>query len=83
MFQWENTIVPMADRFFSTSAKEKSMGITDVRGIKKVVPSKNRQIRNIYSGKQKIYFQKYLKWIFRTKSLKLLPLENAISHKKV
>jgi len=49
-------IVPIGQRFFFRS-KEKSKVITDVRVIGKVDPMKKREIRNIYSGGEKIYFK--------------------------
>jgi len=66
--KWENSVVPIAQRFFFRSTKEKSKVITDVRVIRKVVPMKKN--RNICSGGEKIYFKKYLEWIFRPKFLK-------------
>ncbi len=42
LFQWENSVVSMAERFFFRSAKETSKVIPVVRGIGKVVPMKKR-----------------------------------------
>ena len=73
-FQWENSFVPMADRFFFRSAKETSKVIPDVRGIGKVVQMKKREIQKICSGCLARYLKKGLEWIFRPKSLKTLAI---------
>jgi len=49
LFQWENSVIPVAERSFFRSVKETSKIIPDVR-IGKVVPMKKREIRNICSG---------------------------------